>query len=325
MEPQQLQHGQGTVEFLFAAPLILLLGFSSIEALHWFFARQAVSQALVQAARAASTQHAHPQVIDTAFAEALLPLHAAGTRQASEARLKSAIAKRETATGLPAWHIEILSPGAATFEDFASDNPDLPRAAHAVIDNDYLQEQHQARLSEGWHQGRGPISGQTTLQANTLVLHLTWLHEPLLPGVKQVMKQLAPSDSRYGSQAMARAGFLPIQRRAAMVMQSHPIAWAMPQHGRIRRNGEHHATSSSNSSPGLPAKFIASNACRGLWCLQPTEEETNAQPGLQPNLPLNPEQNPPSLDGDIVDSGPNENGPQPGPAYDPDDCPGCCN
>ncbi|NLC36668.1 MAG: hypothetical protein GX772_09560, partial [Alcaligenaceae bacterium] len=37
------QCGQGAVEFLLAAVPVLLLGLASIEAAHWYFARQAVS------------------------------------------------------------------------------------------------------------------------------------------------------------------------------------------------------------------------------------------------------------------------------------------
>src|SRR5690606_14253338 len=73
------------------------------------------------------------------------------------------------------------------------------------------------------------------LQANTLIVQLTWLHQPLLPGVRQLMRQLAPNDNRYGSLAMSRAGYLPLQREISMVMQSHPVAWSMPGHQRVTR------------------------------------------------------------------------------------------
>src|SRR5690606_15374925 len=146
------------------------------------------------------------------------------------------MARRETDTGLPAWRIEILSPSAASFEDFASDNPELPPAPYPVIDNDYLDVQHEAYLQQGWPEGRGKASGQSILEANSLRLRLTWLHEPLLPGMKLLMRQLAPSDSRYGSRAMALGGYLPIQRHLVLMMQSHAIAWEMPAHGRVARS-----------------------------------------------------------------------------------------
>ncbi|NYT23025.1 pilus assembly protein [Alcaligenaceae bacterium] len=246
--------GQGAVEFLLAAVPVLLLGLGSIEAVHWYFVRQAVSHALVQAARSAITQHAHPDVLDHAFAEALLPLHAAPSSDESRARLQRKLARRTLATGLPAWRIHILSPAPETFDDFASDSAELPRpGSQPVIDNDYLHEQHQARLARGWPEGRGPRSGQDTFQANTLALHLIWLHEPLLPGVRNLLRQLAPADERYGSLAMARGGYLPIHREVALVMQSHPVLWDMPGHGRIiRRAGPAPGGGGTGAGAGRP-------------------------------------------------------------------------
>lgn len=305
--PATRQRGQGAVEFLLAATPVLLLGLSSIEAVHWYFARQAVSLALVQAGRAAITQNADPTVLDQAFTQALLPMYAGPNPAASRSRLQRAITRRERDTGLPAWRIHIISPSQASFQDFASLNPDLPQAGAAVIDNDYLQEQHEQRLAQGWQEGRGPASGQTTLQANTLVLHLTWLHEPLLPGMKQLLKQIAPTDSRYGSLAMAGAGYLPLQRQVALVMQSHPIAWEMPGHGRVSRaahtelpeendqesrsgnyptaldlNGASSPGEGSDGANGTLSTGLAPDglnqaagngtaggqACAGLWCLR---------------------------------------------------------
>ena len=332
------QHGQGAVEFLLAAPVVLLLGLGCIEAIHWYFVRQAVSQALVQAARAAITQHAHPEVLDKAFSEALLPLHAGPSRPASQARLNQALARREAATGLPAWRIEILSPDASTFADFASQNRDLPMSPYPVIDNDYLHEQHQARIAQGWPQGRGPVSGQTTLEANTLLLHLTWLHEPLLPGVKQLLRQLAPEDNRYGSMAMASAGYLPIQRQVALVMQSHPIAWDLPAHGRIARRNAQQRPLDGRPVEEWRAAYVTPAGCTGLWCVS----STAASPlpdwrDVDANAPTSPNHGdeygwlpgaPPPASSDphkgLQPGSEIEMGPETGPEYDPDDCPGCC-
>lgn len=338
------QHGQGMVEFLLAAAPVLLISLSSIEAIHWYFVRQAVSLALSQAARAAITQHADPTVLDAAFARALLPLYAAPSRADSHARLHRAMTRREHSTGLPAWKIYIVSPATATFDDFSSNSPDLPRTGKPVIDNDYLHEQDQARA-----QGRGPLSGQNTLEANTLILDLTWLHEPLLPGVKQLLRQIVPTDSRYGSQAMARAGFLPLRRQVALMMQSHPIAWDMPAHGRVQRaahpaepepghaahapwaNGPG-AQSPAPPGGGLPPAGLApangpgaaqpaSPACEGLWCLREyledaaPSEDSNAD-GQKPHTGVTQPAGPPGAADDAYLD--------PDADTEPDDCPSCC-
>lgn len=345
------------MEFLLAAVPVLLLGLGSIEAIHWYFVRQAVSLALAQAARAAITQHADPVALDNAFRQALLPLHAGPTPMASQERLKRAIDRRERATGLPAWRIAIVSPSAAVFHDFASGDLELPRPGFAVIDNDFLHERHQARLAQGWPEGRGPLSGQTTLEANTLSLHLTWLHEPLLPGVRQLFRQLAPSDSRYGPLAMAGAGYLPIQRRLSFVMQSHPVAWNMPAHGRVVRL-THPAQDPGRSTepagqpttsepmddarpPGVtelpafppppahpvPPAFTQRETCTGMWCLDSfndgsdqnvTDTSTVASPG---NASA-----PPGNSGDYLDGEVGRDAGTAAPVAPPaaDDCPDCC-
>lgn len=288
--------GQGSVEFLLAAVPILLMGLGGIEAVHWYFVRQAVSLALLQAGRAAITQQADPVALDHAFAQALLPLYAAPAPQQAQARLQRAMQRRTHATLLPAWRIRLVSPSLAGFQDFASSAPELARSdALPVIDNDYLHEQHQRRMAQGWPQGRGPNSGQNTLQVNTLVLRLTWLHEPLLPGVRNLMRQLAPDDTRYGSLAMKRGGFVPVQREIALVMQSHAVAWQLPAHGRVTRLTGLHASATAELAaedaradsgsalelPGGQAAVPGANAlvtpdlpCVGLWCLRTSDPAT---------------------------------------------------
>lgn len=252
---------------------VLLIGLSSIEATHWYFARQAVSLALTQAARAAITAQANPHVLDHAFSEALLPMYAAPTRDESRLRLQRAMDRRIRATELPAWRIRILSPSEASFKDFGVHaHPELPRHGRAVIDNDYLHEQHLTRLEQGWPEGRGRLSGQTTLEANILALHLTWLHEPLLPGVRNLLRALAPTGGGYHALAMARGGYLPLHREVALVMQSHAVAWETPEHGRVVRAPGVDGTEKTSEAPegdpveGVPTSY-STQRCNGLWCL----------------------------------------------------------
>lgn len=330
------------MEFLLAAVPVLLIALSSIEAIHWYFARQAVSLALIQAARAGITQHADPTIIDSAFSQALLPLYAGPTPDATRARLQRAMKQRESNTGLPAWRIRILSPSSASFNDFGSHNPDLPQTGKLAIDNDYLHEQHQRQLTQGRPAGRKPFSGQSPLEANTLILHLTWLHQPLLPGMKQLLRQIAPRDHRYSSRAMAKAGYLPLQRQVALVMQSHPVAWDMPKHGRITRAIHANAPEEENdrdtthlSDPGHtqghPSGQHDSPPCAGLWCLRDYEagepQDRDGNEGVR--IPDEAGEHAESgsgeqhegnyLDAELVDEREVST-----PPDVTDDCPGCC-
>ncbi|SHI28061.1 hypothetical protein SAMN04488135_11915 [Pollutimonas bauzanensis] len=243
------------VELSVAAIPLLLLGLGSIEAAQWFFAKQAASLALLEAGRAAITAHARPEVIETAFEQALTPLFAAGQGGGARQRLARALEQRSQATGAAPWRIEVLSPPAQAFLDFSDPTLAIARATGlAAINNNYLAEQDQ-RLREGPGGGLGAQSGLSILQANTLVLRLTYLHEPVLPGMKGLMRLLGAGGGSYGRQAMARGGYLPVMQEIALVMQSHPVNWPLPAAGKVV---------GPQAAPGAPPLPAAS--CQGLWC-----------------------------------------------------------
>src|SRR3546814_15126512 len=77
------QAGASLIEFSVVAVPILLLGLGSVDIASWFFTRQAVSLALLEAGRAGIVSHAHPQTMITAFEPHLLPPFPAASKQAS--------------------------------------------------------------------------------------------------------------------------------------------------------------------------------------------------------------------------------------------------
>lgn len=263
------QAGYSLIEFSAVAAPLLMVGLGSVEVAQWFFTKQAISLALLEAGRAGITQHAHPRAIEMAFEQALLPLYPASKELSSAQRLRQALNRRGQATKSPPWRIEVLNPHTATFLDFA--NPHLAIGAHhrlAAIDNNYQAEQHQRNIERGWSQGRGPASGLSVYEANTLVLRLTYLHEPALPGMKGLIRQLAPTSSGYGAQAMARAGYLPMQQEIRLTMQSHAVQWPAGTSSKV--TGPAQAT--SNDMP-------AAVSCTGIWCLQKGMSAQTAPPG----------------------------------------------
>jgi len=251
-----LQKGQALAEFALLATPLLLAGLSGIELAHWHFTRQAVSLALAEAARAGATRHARPDTIEAAFEQALLPLYAAPTPEESARRLGAALARRRQHMQGVAWRIDVLNPGPGSFADFhdASLQARIGQG-HAVIDSDYQAEQHDRHRQRGWPQGRGPVSGQTIYEANTLILHLTWLHEPLTPGMRPLMRLLAPARTDFAARAM-RTGYLPIRREIRLGMQSHAIDW--PAGGR----GQVGLPQPTETNPGAPPLA----PCVGIWC-----------------------------------------------------------
>lgn len=234
------QRGTGMAGFLLAAMPILMLGLGGVEAAHWSGLRQTLSLALMESARAGATRQAQPQAIAAAF-EHGLRMSYPDSRTAARA-----LRERRAALGAP-WRILIARPTPAAFLDHA--DPDLrgPRGhpGQALIRNDYQAQQQARRLAQGWPAGRGPRSGLTIHEANTLVLELWWPHRPLVPGVEAIVRSLAPLAEDPAQARLMAAGYLPFHRRAAVTMQSHPADWPDLADGRV--------THSMAPPPGWPA------------------------------------------------------------------------
>ncbi|NYT65132.1 pilus assembly protein [Alcaligenaceae bacterium] len=253
------QRGASLIEFSVVAVPLLLIGLGALEVSLWLFTKQAVSLALLQAGRAAIVDHANPHTIETAFEQAMLPLFRPNQQGSSQQRLHAALAQRQQATGAAPWQIQRLSPSPAAFIDFHDPKLQLAGAQQrATINNNYLAEQHERQQQKGYAQGHGPTSGHTVFQANTLVLRLHWLHQPVVPGVAALLRQLGNVDGSYSQRAMALGGYLPISQDISLVMQSHPVDWPMLANGKVINQAATPNTSVANTMP----------ACVGFWCLR---------------------------------------------------------
>lgn len=227
------QGGAGTVEFAMVALPLLMAALGSIELAQWFYTRQAVSVALLDAGRAAITSHNRSDHIIAAFELALRPLFVSSSPQATEQRVVHALANRHRRMNAAPWQIEVLSPSASAFADFADAQLQVDGAVgKPSINNNYLAEQDARYRASGWANGFGPISGQTIYEANTAVLRLSWLHEPLLPLMVPLLKALGDPQGSYRQRALAR-GYLPMTRQMTLMMQSHPVQWADSPDGKV--------------------------------------------------------------------------------------------
>lgn len=244
------------VEFCVVAVPILLLGVGCIEISQWFFARQAVSLALLQAGRAAIVDHGNPSVIVNAFEHALLPLFPGTANRTSPQALQRALDERERDTQSAPWQVEVLSPSLQAFDDFA--DPAVSIAGHeglAVINNNYLHEQHERQLAMGRADGKGPRSRVSIFQANTLVLRVSYLHKPVVPGISAMLRSVGNFNGSYRQRALAH-GYMPIVQEIALLMQSHPANWPMPASAKVVTGSPYVTTSTALSPP-----------CKGLWCM----------------------------------------------------------
>lgn len=244
-----------------AVPL-LLAGLGAVELAAWLHTRQALSLALLEAARAGVADHARPDGMAAAFEQALLPLFAGGrapARRAPAQSLQAALDERGQTLGRAPWRIEVLSPPAAAYADFsdASIAEGLPADAHglAAINHAYQPEQDAAARARGWPQGRGPHSHVSIFDANTLALRLSYPQRPALPGIASLLRMLGTQGGSYRRHALAH-GYLPIVREIALPMQSHPVSWPWPAHGKI--------VGPQVVDTNMP---LFKPDCQGWWCL----------------------------------------------------------
>jgi len=267
------QRGSSAVEFTLAAIPILLAGLGAIELGRWFFVKQAISLALLEAARAGIVDHAHPASIEAAFEHALLPLFPSPSAHGARQRMQQAFERRQAATGAPPWQIKVIAPQAAVFLDFASPGLKVAGAGGlAAIDNNYQAEQHLRHQQQGWASGRGPLSGATIFEANELALHLSYMHEPLVPGMGALLRLLSPESTGHARQALA-GGYLPLRQTLRLAMQSHPVAWP---HSGAKVLGASEPAFEAGPPPGTTL------ACRGIWC------ERSSPVSSGPHMPAMP-------------------------------------
>lgn len=213
------QLGFANLEFLIVALPLLMTAAGVFEISRWHMTREIVSVALLQAARAGSMNHTHPQAIQQAFEAALTPLYApAGGNTNPQARMRHRIQQLESRSGQPAWRITIAHPNALEFHDFRQD--DLPIARKTgmpAINNNYQYEQDRQL-------GVGRASGATIYAANTLQLNVVYHYEPVVPGFSLLLRTLFGT-GKPASASVLGLGLLPIRSSIAIEMQSHPVFW----------------------------------------------------------------------------------------------------
>jgi len=267
------QSGTSAIEFTLVAIPLLLVGLGAIELSRWFFVKQAISLALLEAARAGITDHARPATIEAAFEHALLPLFPATSRQSAAQRLREAFDRRHSATDTAPWQIQVQKPDAAVFHDFAAPGLSVRGAPGlATIDNNYQAEQHVRYTAQRPPDGRGAFSGATIFEANNLALQLTYMHEPLVPGMRALLQMLSPHSSGYSKQAFS-GGYLPLQQTLQLTMQSHPVAWPAGGFKIV-------AAATPAAHPPVPAS--GGVLCSGLWC---PAQAGGAEGPMQPITP----------------------------------------
>lgn len=205
------QRGSALLEFqivaLFGA-LPLLLG--TVQLFLLLLASHTVQFATVEAARAGAVQGAEPAAMRRAFATGLVPLHAASYEEPSSSNVVPLVAAAwasASAEALVFAEVEILSPDAAAFADFATPGPAGP-----AIRNDGL---------EGRPVTPGARSGLSIQEANLLRIRARWCQPVIVPFAGDALiATLRRLDTELFAQRCYAAGRVPLSGDATVNMQS---------------------------------------------------------------------------------------------------------
>ncbi|AZY52039.1 hypothetical protein [Bordetella avium] len=190
--------GQAALEFSIAALTLLLAAWALYEGMLWHRQRQILHLALLDAARAASFSHIHPQTMARALEAGLKALpHDDQDRLAAQ--------------DLRRWRLEVLQPGEAHYRRHGRQLRGLPSPA---IRNDYQAEQQAAR------------PGSPSIhEANMLRLRLTYASAPATPFLAALLPALAGLTADPCRRALLAAGWLPLRLELTLEMHSHAVRW----------------------------------------------------------------------------------------------------
>lgn len=230
--PIRIERGASLVEFIVAAPVLVILALGLVQTGLIFHAKSNVNYASFEAARAGAVHHADPGAIDAAFKRAMIPYYGGG-RNLSElsqayAALTADFAQAQTQLGRDPVRIEILSPSLESFNDYHS--PALAtqlKVATRVIPNTLLNILTCPKDRPGCaNNPASNQSGQTLADANLLKLRVTYG----IPARKQlpmigkfmtrVLPLLNPNDRDAFRAALLAAERLPVVSHVTVRMQS---------------------------------------------------------------------------------------------------------
>lgn len=229
-----MNRGAVVLEWMLGLGTLLLALALSIEFAHWQTTRHIAAIALMEAARAGSREHAHPQKIERAFLHAMRARFAHGADSAQA--MTNAFNRVSAQSGLPAWRIDQLAPHTADFRQASiCTGAAIPQAkGRRVLRHDAFERDGQRRHLSA-RDGQPALSGArpgAPGQATPLTLHLqlTYLQPALFPWVARVIAAMTPAHAEH-ARAWA-AGLVVIRLDQRIEMQSDAVQWAPPQSSR---------------------------------------------------------------------------------------------
>lgn len=240
------QRGASLIECAIAIPIITLVGLSIIQYAHLFFTKNQINHAMFMAARAGSTGNANIIKMQTAYAQALIPLYLNGR---SQTNINQAYAKAQTET-LQFVQIERLNPSPQSFSDW--NDPSLQKKLNVqahVISNHGLPYKALTHVKSA--------SQQNIYDANILKIQIMHGYNPPVPLIRHIylsyLKRTDTGKNPFYSR-LIQSGRIPVISHVSIHMQSDAIESAsvtpMPTHSLPNANSNDTTQDApSNQSP----------------------------------------------------------------------------
>jgi outer membrane protein OmpA-like peptidoglycan-associated protein len=214
------QRGATMVEFIYVAPMLLLIGLAILQYSLLYGAKNQINHAGFMATRAGSMHNATADSISTAYLRNLAPLYGGGRNAADVAEA----VKRATADMQGHYRIELINPTRASFDDF--NDPLLKKVLQTearVIPNSGLAMRDPGVIKSA--------SKQNIFDANLLKVRITHGYKPGVLMVSVLFaKALAAADDgkdKFATDLLA-VGRIPVSTDITLHMNSDAIEWADP-------------------------------------------------------------------------------------------------
>jgi hypothetical protein len=164
-KPRDSNRGSVLIQWCIAALPLLLLGSLAIEITHWHLTRMRLSLSVQQAVDHASLT--------------------GGTTEGIKAHLTKQL-PRDLRLQLHGCLTEAVEPLMADFIDHRLSQ----KQGKALIRHDHVAQQHNDYRARGWPDGRGPRSGKTIFEANTLAVEVVASMQTRNPWLRQIYDPL---------------------------------------------------------------------------------------------------------------------------------------
>lgn len=235
---KQVQTGASLTEFILAAPVVLLVGMTTVQAALIYHGKTTLNYATFEAARTGAVNHAQLSTMRQELGMRLAPLQGGdgSHQQAMRAIAKSSLDVQDTLNT----RIRVLNPTVAAFEDWGVNSR---VSEQLVIPNSHLQHRDHAV---------GSVSGLSLRDANLLKIEVTHGLDMVVPVVgAMIAKAMALIDSER-SFFYAQNKF-PLTAVATVRMQSEAweneiISASVPPN--IPQTMENEQTDTSDNSVG---------------------------------------------------------------------------